>query len=120
MTHPNGALALQELIVCVDDPASVSSRYERYFGIPAYKEGNQWRFTLREGCFVLMTADTLRDEYDITAPTTPYAAALKVRTGKLANTREFLTTNGVTHIETGLGLLVPASEAAGATFMFTE
>jgi hypothetical protein len=120
MTHPNGAIALEELILCVDDPATVASRYERYFGIPASEENNLWRFTLRQGRFVLTTAETLSAEFDINPPTTPYAAAIKIRTQTLNNTKELLTKNGVTYTDTGHGIKVPASEAAGATFIFTE
>lgn len=120
MTHPNGAIALEELIVCVDDPATVASRYESYFGIPAHHERNLWRFTLRQGQFVLATAETLRRKFAIEAPTTPYAAALKIRTLSLNDTKEFLTINSVHYTSTGHAIQVPAAEAAGATFIFTE
>ena len=120
MTHPNGAIALEELIVCVDDPATVADRYERYFGIPASEENDLWRFTLRQGQFVLATAEILRSEFGIDAPTTPYAAAIKIRTQTLNNTKELLTKTGVTYTDTGHGIQIPASDAAGATFIFTE
>lgn len=120
MTHPNGALALEELVVCVDDPATVASRYERYFGIPAKEESNLWCFTLRQGRFVLKTAETLRSEFGIDAPTTPYAAAVKIRTQALNNTTKLLSKNGVAFSDSGHSIQIPASEAAGATFIFTE
>jgi hypothetical protein len=120
MTHPNGAIALEELIVCVDDPATVADRYERYFGIPASEENDLWRFTLRQGQFVLVTAEILRSEFGIDTPTTPYAAAIKIRTQTLENTKELLTKTGVTYTDTGHGIQIPASDAAGATFIFTE
>jgi hypothetical protein len=120
MTHPNGAIALEELIVCVDDPATVATRYERYFGIPASEESNLWRFTLRQGQFVLTTAETLRSKFDIIAPTTPFVAAIKIRMQTLNKTTELLTKNGVAFADTGYGIQIPASEAAGATFIFTE
>jgi len=120
MTHPNGAIALEELIVCVDDPATVADRYERYFGIPASEENDLWRFNLRQGQFVLVTAEILRSEFGIDTPTTPYAAAIKIRTQTLENTKELLTKTGVTYTDTGHGIQIPASDAAGATFIFTE
>ena len=74
MTHPNGAIALEELIVCVEEPAIVADRYERYFGIPASEENNLWRFRpCGRGQFVLTTAETLLSEFGIKAPTKPYA-----------------------------------------------
>lgn len=120
MTHPNGAIALEELVVCVDNPATVATRYERYFGIPASEDGNSRRFTLREGCFVLTDPDFLRSAHRIEAPTTPYASALKVRTQSLKNTEKHLIENAIKFTETNHGLQVPASEAAGATLIFIE
>lgn len=120
MTHPNGAIALEELIVCVEEPAIVADRYERYFGIPASEENNLWRFTLREGQFVLTTAETLLSEFGIKAPTKPYASSIKIRTQTLNSATEILTKNGVAYIDTDHGIQIPASEAAGATFIFTE
>lgn len=119
MTHPNGAIALEELIVCVDDPATVTQRYERYFGIPASGDGDRWRITLREGSFILLTPNSLCAEYGIESPTTPYAAALTIRTHDLQHTQEYLIENAVKFTETNGGLQVAASEAAGATFIFT-
>lgn len=120
MTHPNGAIALEELIVCVDDPATVADRYERYFGIPANEKNNLWGFSLRQGQFVLTSAETLLQKFGIETPTTPYAAALKIRTLSLKETKDLLAKNDIAYTSTGHGIRVPASEAAGATFIFTE
>ncbi len=120
LAHPNGAIALEELIVCVDNPATVAMRYEWYFGIPASEDRNSWRFTLREGNFVLTDPNCLQATFRIEAPTTPYAAALKIRTQTLKDTEKYLIENAIKFTETNDGLQVPASEAAGATFIFTE
>jgi len=120
MTHSNGAIDLDEIIVCVEDPTTVVRRYERYFGKPANEKFNLWRFTLRQGHFVITTPENLRTEFDINAPTTPHAAAMKIKTQTLNKTRGILEKNNVVYSETRHGLQVSAAEAAGATIIFTE
>ena len=120
LTHSNGAIALDEIVVCVEEPITVVRRYEKYFGKPASEELNSWNFALRQGNFVITTPATLLKKFDINPPTTPYAAAIKIKTQGLKTTRRILEKNNVVFTETKYGLQVSAAEAAGANIIFTE
>ncbi len=120
MEHPNGALALEELVISVENLPTVSKRYTRYFGIkPVNKEGS-WHFKLREGTFVLTTSGLLFENYGINAPSNPFAAIIKIKSRNLFKTRKILNQNSVKFKETNNGIQVPGSEASGATIIFIE
>jgi hypothetical protein len=120
LTHSNGATALDEIVVCVEEPITVVKRYEKFFGKPASEKFNLWKFALRQGNFVITTPETLLTKFDINPPTTPYAAAMKIKTQGLKTTRGVLEKNHVVYTETKYGLQVSAAEAAGANIIFTE
>lgn len=120
MTHANGAIGLEEIIVCVEDPATTVIRYERYFGQSAIKTNDLWRFTFQQGNLVLMEPKTLRAQFNINVTTIPYIAAAKIRTQTLKKTKKFMEKNSINHMEMSHGLQIPASEASGTTIIFTE
>ena len=120
MSHPNGAVALEELQVCVAEPESVAQRYARYFGTHANRDGNKWLFELCDGKFVLTDRDALLSEYDIEAPVLPFASLVKIRTREIEDTRMFLKQNGIPFNEMKQEIQIPASETAGATIIFIE
>ena len=120
LTHSNGAIALDEIVVCVEEPITVVKRYEKFFGKPASEKFNLWKFALRQGNFVITTPETLLTKFDINPPTMPYAAAMKIKTQGLKTTRGILEKNHVVYTETKYGLQVSAAEAAGANIIFTE
>ena len=120
MEHPNGALALEELVVSVEDLPTVAKRYTRYFGIKPVNKGGSWQFKLREGTFVLTTSGLLLENYEINAPSNPFAAIIKIKSRNLFKTCKTLNQNGVKFKETKNGIQVPGSEASGATVIFIE
>ena len=62
----------------------------------------------------------LLKKFDINPPTTPYAAAIKIKTQGLKTTRRILEKNNVVFTKTKYGLQVSAAEAACANIIFTE
>lgn len=120
LDHPNGAVALTELVVCVADVKEAARRYSRYFGIPITWNGMAAEIALEKGKFVLIDPEKLTLRYGVTAPLLPFAAAFTVAVSSVAVARALLETNSVEFNEHGGRLLVSPSEAYGATVVFDQ
>lgn len=118
LTHPNGAVALTELVVCVADLREAVRRYARYFGIPLTQNGSAAQCTLDSGKFILIGPDGLREIYGIDPPVLPFAACVTVAVGDLRATQDLLHSNGVAVTPRGGRLTVSAADACGATVVF--
>ncbi|MDA0652342.1 MAG: VOC family protein [Proteobacteria bacterium] len=118
LDHPNGAMALTELVVCVDDVNEAARRYARYFGIPFTRNGMAAECGLLVGKFLLMEPDGLRNSYGIDPPTLPFAASFTIAVADLPKTRHLLETNGVAVARHKGGLMVAGSDAHGAIVVF--
>jgi hypothetical protein len=118
LDHPNGAVALTGLVVCVADIEEAAARYARYFDAkPAVEDGRRV-FALAAGRFVLTDASGLRRLCDVAPPTLPFAASFTVAVADIDATAALLVRNGVAFATAGRRLVVPATEAHGATVMF--
>jgi hypothetical protein len=120
LDHPNGAIALTELVVCVADVDEAARRYSRYFGIPITGDGMAAKIALKTGKFVLIGTAELEERFGIAAPVLPFAAAFTVAVNDLAMTRALLDQNGVEYRAQGNGLMIPSSQAHGATVVFNQ
>lgn len=118
LDHPNGAVALTELLVCVDDMEEASRRYARYFGIPITQNGPVAECVLNAGKFGLTSPAGLRDMYGLEPPTLPFAASFTVAVSDLSQTEKLLKESGVALTERGDRLTVSGAEAHGALVIF--
>jgi hypothetical protein len=79
MAHPNGALALSEAILCVEDPEEVAGRYGRYAGQSVDRRGLLYVIDFGEARLVVVScrdlATVLPGEV---VPTAPYLAGFTV------------------------------------------
>ena len=118
LDHPNGAMALTELVVCVEDVEEVSRRYARYFGIPFTRNGMVAECALQAGKFILIDHTGLRDRYGIDPPALPFAASFTVAVTDRRQTLNLLESNGVNFTQRHGTLMVPGSDAHGAIVVF--
>ena len=118
LDHPNGAVALTELLVCVEDVEEAARRYAKYFGIPITRNGIFAECILNAGKFRLTDPRGVRETYNLEPPTLPFAASFTVAVSDLSKTERLLNKNGVTVARHGDRLLVPGAAAHGATVIF--
>jgi hypothetical protein len=79
MAHPNGALALSEAILCVEDPEEVAGRYGRYAGHSVARRGPLHVIDLEEARLVVISCQDLAMVLPgEVAPTAPYLAGFTV------------------------------------------
>lgn len=124
MDHPNGALALVEVMLCVEgaDVANVTRRYETYTGRSAGRNGPT-RVVDLDGATVTIVPDS--DLEDVLpgerAPTLPAFVAYAVEVRDINATRRYLQRNGfpVNALLSG-DVFVPAAAALGAAAIFRQ
>ncbi len=125
LEHPNGVVALTEVLVCVADVEEASSRYARMLGVEPLREGEVSRFALPRGRFVLVSPAALPGEAPgVSAPSLPFPAAFTVAVEKLAATAALLEENGVPFAKQsgkeGDRVAVSAEAGCGAVLRFEQ
>jgi hypothetical protein len=119
LDHPNGAVALAEVLVCVGDVEEAARRYARLLGMAPRPRGAARVFSLPRGRLAVVGADQLAAEIpDAVAPTLPYVAAFTVATRSLDATRAFLTERRVPVAGDTARAIVPAVAAKGVACVF--
>ena len=118
LDHPNGAVALTELVVCVEDVNEAARRYARYFGIPITRNGMGVECALQPGKFILIDHTGLREAYGIDPPALPFAASFTVAVTDLRETQNLLEKNRISLTQRQGKLMVAGSDAHGANVIF--
>lgn len=118
--HPNTALALDEVFVCVPDLTAAKLRYERLLGIASRKESNTVVFQFEQGRQVLMEPDALKEAFPgVTPPQLPYTAGFSIKVRELEEAKTLVQDNGLTvHEMPGEGFWLSGDEALGAVIRF--
>ena len=119
LDHPNRAVGLREVVVCVEDPEEAADRYSRILGIsPVSAEGTQ-RINMAHGRLVLVAADNLLNILPANVPPTiPFIAAFTVATDAPDATEVLLETGGIPFEKSDGNLVVSADEACGTLLVF--
>lgn len=122
LTHPNGAVALEAVVLAVAQPAETTARLSRLAGLPARPDSaGGFRLDLPEGGTVrVLTESALAGLLPgVTAPALPFIAAMVLRTadGGAAAAR-VLAAAGIPTQRTALGLQVAPDQAGGAALVF--
>ena len=122
--HPNGAIDLVEVILCVapDRLPSVESRYETYLGRPASAAGRARIFPLEDARLTLVASDGLAELLPGEQPVAvPALIAYAVTVRDLAETERFLRRQGFSPTTTRAGdCVVSATAALGAAVVFRQ
>jgi catechol 2,3-dioxygenase-like lactoylglutathione lyase family enzyme len=121
VTHPNGAVALERIYLCCNDPLETASRFSPLLGIePRASSADEWMFDFDASalCILGPRAWRARTGGD-PAHALPAPVGFAVRTSSLEMVRDALRRNGV---EFGAGpaeeIRVGAAEACGNVIEF--
>lgn len=120
LDHPNGAMALSDLLLCVDDPAEAAERHARFVGRSARGAGSAWRLELDRGRLTFTDRRGLaRALPALEVPGTPFMAAVALTTADPAATRRTLEENGLQPAGRGDGVLaVPIPDGIAGAVCF--
>ena len=120
MSHPNGAIAFEEVVFCADPPAFTARRLAGITGVAA----NQGRFELPGGGSTTVldrAAFNARFPGAALPPALPAAAAVIIGVADLAHTRAFLRAVNVdVNAAKSDTIWVPADAANGGVIAFTQ
>jgi hypothetical protein len=122
LAHPNGALALTNIVIAVDDPEEAAARFARFTGRRAAPSPFGQRVALDRGCIDLLSADAFAQRLpEIAIPSLPFIGAYEIRVSTLARLDELWRRAGLTvrRSERGLVAAFPAELGHGA-WLVTE
>jgi hypothetical protein len=120
MQHPNGAISITEVIVCVQDPESVAKRYGLYCDQPVHKRGDLHIVELELSRIVVLSPDHLQEALPgHAAPTVPFLAGFTV-SADLNMTKRALEKREVDFQMHGHRVLVNSRDAYGAGVLFED
>lgn len=123
LDHPNGAQALTDVLLGVDDPAEVAARFGRFTGrSPRRAAHHRWWLELDRGRLVFLDPPTLAQLFpEIDVPGVPFMAAFALAVDDLGTTRAALDHNGAGHRDLASGAIVAATpEGISAIACFLE
>ncbi len=119
LEHPNRAVALVEVTVCVADADEAAGRYSRILGVAANDQGPGRVFDLPQGRLRLVAPDELGDAVPgAIAPTLPFIAAFTIATESLDSVEEILVHNDVEFERENERVVVARDVAQGAVCLF--
>ena len=119
LDHPNRAVALREVVVCVDDPGEAAERYGRILGISPVRTGRAQQLDMAQGSLVLVSPGDLPTTVPADVPPfVPFIAAFSVATDAPDVTRRHLETGEIPFERENGNLVVPAGEACGTILVF--
>ncbi|MBY0600477.1 VOC family protein [Bacillus bingmayongensis] len=124
MNHPNGAIELVEVILCVADPelGDFIKRYQRYLGRDAQTKGVTSIFDLNGAYLTIVPESRLNDILpgEVT-PSLPGFIGYAVAVHDISATRKFIERNGFPVVETAEGdIFVPAFASLGTAIIFRQ
>ncbi|MFM0337121.1 VOC family protein [Paraburkholderia fungorum] len=124
--HPNGALAVDEVVYVAADPGLLESRWSKLFGVDNTSRVDG-HVEAETGCgrmLALTPAQAQRRFAPVGMPVSytdkPHGVALQVRVRDLTQTARVLTENGVTHARTEHGIAVTPGSAGNVIIEFAQ
>jgi hypothetical protein len=122
--HANGALALEELALQVDDLDAACARYAKLPGVGPVRTGpaGAASLALAGGALWLATPAAFTARFGDAAAGlgAPRFGAIRLRVSSLAAATSLLRERGVAWQRRGAEIVVPAAEACGAVLVFAE
>lgn len=117
IARANAIDALTGVLLCVADPAEAASRFARFLGKPARREGGMIRIALDRGAIAFAAPEQARAVIPrLVVPALPFIAAVALRSRDLDATGRTL---GAAADARGSTLWVPPDRAAGAWIAVT-
>lgn len=93
--HANHAIAISDIIFCVEDPQEAAERYARYTGLPSISRKNSICITTNRGSLIFVTASTFSYKLGINPPTLPWIAGYIIKTRDQSATLNYLKNSGI-------------------------
>ena len=113
LDHPNRAVALEEVVLVVGDPAETAARFARLVGVAPKDAANGIVLALPAGLVRFTAGEPF---LGVTAPALPFIAGVTVRTDDGAAALRRIA--GAAAREVPGGVLVPPEHAGGAAILF--
>jgi hypothetical protein len=115
LSHSNGALALQGVVIAVEDVEEAARRYARFAGRQAVDLPSSGRcIRLDRGRIDLVSRETFEQMLPgIAIPSLPFIGACEIRVASLARLKESLDRTHLQSSHRPGGLLVPFPEELG-------
>jgi hypothetical protein len=122
LSHPNGAVALTDVTIAVDDLEDATRRFARFTACKAIPSPSGETIELDRGRVQLVSAEAFaRKLPDVTIPSLPFVGAYGIRVASLAVTCDMLARNGLRMRRSDHGLVVPFPEELGhGAWLFAE
>ena len=121
LTHPNNVVALEDVVVAVQEPSDAAARFSRLAGQPVVPDPvGGFALKLPRGRVRLVTEDGLERIFPgVAVPVLPYVAGISLRTSDAtASIARIADTVGIaTQVVPG-GLLIAPPDAGGAALRF--
>lgn len=122
LTHPNGATALESVVLALPQPAETAARFSRLAGLPVTPDpaGGFVLTFPRGGSVRLLPAEALPGVLPgVAIPSLPFIAGIVVQTGDGgAAAAALLARNGIATTRGPLGLHVAPANAGGTALVF--
>lgn len=117
LAHPNRAVRLAGLVICVADPAEAASRFARLTGVAPRIDAGVAGFALQGARMRLVSADHLAGVLPgVVPPSLPYIAGVEIETADEAAAIRAIA--GGRGSDTPHGFLVPPALAGGTALIF--
>ena len=122
LSHPNGAVALTEVIIAVRDIEDATHRLARFTGRKAVPSPSGEIIELDRGRVQLVSAEAFaRKLPDVPIPSFPFVGAYGIRVASLAVTGDLLARNGLRTRHSDHGLIAAFPEELGrGAWLFAE
>lgn len=121
LEHPNGAVALEDVLVAVPDLGEAQERYARFTGAAPEADGDLVRFCLPAGSVTLAgPAAASRRVPGVPLHRNGQALAFTIAVSDLDNTARLLTANAVPFRAENHELLIEPRHAGNAGCIFTQ
>ena len=121
LSHPNGAVALDAVVIAVADPAEAAARFSRLSGQPAIPDPiGGFTLDLPRGRVRLLPEDRLAQIFPgVVAPSLPFIAGISLHTAdQAAAMTRIAAERGIATATTSAGLVIMPQEAGGAAILF--
>ena len=122
LSHPNGAVALTDVIIAARDLEEAVRRFARFTGRKAIPSPSGEIIELDRGRVQLVSAEAFaRKLPDVPIPSLPFVGAYGIRVASLAVTCDMLERNGLRTRRSDNGLIVTFPEELGrGAWLFAE
>ena len=96
LSHPNGALGLESVMVAVADPKDAAQRFARLTDRPAEGNARGWRIPLDRGTVEIVPPEAVSETLPgLVIPSLPFIGTYRVRVASLEETKRCLERGGL-------------------------